>query len=133
MFKLQLSSSQIILLIGDTLVIMFVTLYGGVTHGTLQSDQNTLIVTGFSWWVGWMLLMPFVGYLSEGSYSKFNQLWRPLLGMLLASPIAGFIRGVILNTVILPLFVMAFGGVVSVSLFLWRFVFAYGLWRKSRE
>lgn len=133
MFKVQLSSTQIILLIGDTLVIMLVTLYGGVTHGTLQSDQNTLIVTGFAWWAGWVLLMPFVGYLGEGSYREFNQLWRPLLGMILASPISGFIRGVILNKAIFPLFVIAFGGIASISLFLWRFVFAYGLWRKSRE
>jgi ABC-type xylose transport system permease subunit len=55
--------------------------------------------------------------------SNPKQLWRPVLAMLLAAPLAGLLRAMMLNSVVIPLFVLILGGSAALGMLVWR-----GLW-----
>jgi ABC-type xylose transport system permease subunit len=54
--------------------------------------------------------------------------------MVLAAPMAGWMRGMILNAPILPLFVIILGGVSALGMLVWRGLFAIIMGRlKSKD
>ncbi len=109
------------LILGDVLTIAILTLIGFATHGELQTSFLVRMFTTFlPLLAGWFLIAPWLGLFRPEIVEKPPHLWRPVLAMLLAAPIAGTLRAVMLNTVVLPLFVGILGASCVFSMFLWR-------------
>ncbi len=109
------------LVLGDSLSIATLTIIGFATHGELQASFLARMFTTFlPLLAGWFLIAPWLGLFRPEITKEPRQLWRPLLAMLLAAPIAATLRAVMLNTVVLPLFVGILGATCAFGIFLWR-------------
>ncbi len=109
------------LVLGDILSVAILTIIGFATHGELQASLLARMFTTFlPLLAGWFLIAPWLGLFQPEITKESRQLWRPLLAMLLAAPIAATLRAVMLNTVVLPLFVGILGATCAFGIFLWR-------------
>lgn len=110
-----------ILLIGDVLTLALVTVFGFAHHGTVAvAGAERFLATFIPLVVAWLLVAPFLGAFDLSRVVEWRQLWRPFWGMVLAAPMAAFLRGVWLNSAILPVFVFVLGGVSALALLVWR-------------
>ena len=111
-----------LLLVGDALVLGIVTLAGFASHGTLGTAGERMLTTFLPLLLAWILIAPHLRVLDREQLADWRQLWRPFWAMILAAPMAAFLRGAVLGSPILPVFVVVLGGISAVSLFAWRFV-----------
>jgi hypothetical protein len=112
---------KLILYIGDTLAILITTLIGFVTHGeTSLSFLPRFAALYFPLSISWFLLAPWFGLFKPEITSSPKQLWRPVLVMLFAGPLAAVARGLILNAAILPMFVFVLGATSALGMVSWR-------------
>ena len=111
------------LLIGDAFVLAVITILGFARHGELGSAGWRILTTLLPLMGGWYVISPFLGVYNPNRVSEFSQLWRPILGMLLAAPLAATLRGLWLNRPIIPVFVLVLGATVAVAILLWRLTF----------
>jgi hypothetical protein len=116
------SSRRTILLAGDVLVLGLVTLAGFATHGTLGAGAR-MLTTFLPVLAAWFLIGPHLGVFDESLAREARQLWRPFWAMILAAPLAAFLRGAWLGTPILPVFVAVLGGTSALALLVWRGVY----------
>lgn len=120
-----------ILLAGDLAVILLVTLFGFASHGTLGTAGARMLSTFFPLLAGWFAVAPFLLAYDPKMAATPVQLWRPFWAMVIAAPLAAFLRGVWLNTAILPLFVFILGGISSLAILIWRGIYVAALnWRR---
>lgn len=124
------------LLVGDAVVLLAVTLAGFANHNSSLSDGRWL-TTFVPLVIAWGLVAPWLGNYRPETWRSPTQAWRALLAMALAAPLAGFLRAVLLNGVVIPIFVVALGGVAALSLTAWRLIWAFAsvrelAWTKSR-
>jgi hypothetical protein len=120
-----------ILLLGDVITFALVTLFGFATHGTLDTAGLRMLTTFFPVLAAWLLFAPFSGVYQPDRAADFRSLWRPFLAMVLAAPFAAWIRGVWLDTVILPVFVVVLGGICALAIIAWRTLYCLVLNRRS--
>ena len=111
------------LIIGDTITLALVTVFGFASHGTLGSAGMRILSTFIPLLVSWFLIAPHLGVYKLEQASDARQLWRPFWAMVLAAPFAAWMRGAWLNMPILPIFVVILGGVSALSLLAWRFLY----------
>lgn len=132
MKSLPKNTQQIILLVGDSVLILLITLIGFASHGTLETAGGRILTTFIPLLLAWFAVAPFMGCYDVIHSSQSKQLWRPFWAMLVAGPLAGFLRGVMLgNSPILPLFVLIISGVSAFSILAWRFFYLLWLRRKN--
>ena len=112
-----------ILVSGDIIAIALVTGFGFATHGTLGSAGSRLLTTFIPLVIAWFAVAPFLGVYDPQSALKPSQLWRPFWAMILAAPMAAWLRGAWLNAPILPIFVLVLGGFSSLGILAWRAVY----------
>ena len=122
---------QIILLAGDMLVLALVTLFGFARHGGLASSGVRPLTTFIPLVVAWLLVAPFLGVFDPQRAANPRQLWRPFWAMVLAGPMAGWLRGVLLNEPIQPVFVFVLGGISALALLAWRSLYWLVISRKK--
>lgn len=119
------------LIAGDLVVLLLVTLYGFASHNTLATAGTRLLTTFIPLVVGWALVGPHLGVYDPARSTDPRQLWRPFWGMLLAAPLAVWLRGVLLGMQpILPLLVIVLGGVSALGLLAWRSLYVFILARR---
>lgn len=123
MTKLKFSAVPWALPAGDGLVLLAVTLAGFANHNSSLADARWL-TTFLPLCLAWALIAPWLGNYEPGVWRDPLQAWRALLAMALAAPFAAFLRAVWLNGTIIPIFVVALGGVSALSLTAWRVVWA---------
>ena len=116
----RLTPERRILIVGDVVILTLITGFGFANHGTLGSAGLRILSTLVPLVVAWFLISPLMGVFDESRVRDPRQLWRPLWAMILAAPIAAFMRGVWLNQPILPLFVFVIGGFSALALVGWR-------------
>ena len=114
---------RFILICGDVLVFGLVTLFGFSSHQTVGTAGSRMLTTFIPLLLGWGLIAPFLGVYDPAKAADWRQLWRPFWAMVLAGPMVGWLRGVWLDQVILPVFVIVLGGVSALAIFAWRFAF----------
>jgi ABC-type xylose transport system permease subunit len=114
---------RLILICGDVVVFALVTLFGFSSHQTLGTAGARMLTTFIPLVVGWGLIAPFLGVYDPVRAADGRQLWRPFWAMVLAGPMVGWLRGVWLGQVILPIFVVVLGGVSALAILAWRAVF----------
>lgn len=119
----------VILVICDTLTLALVTIFGFASHGTMGTAGTRMLTTFIPLVVAWLLIAPFLGVFQEAKTLDWKDLWRPFWAMVLAAPLAAWIRGAWLNTPILPIFVVVLGGICALGLLAWRTL--YWIVRKS--
>src|SRR6266545_4000731 len=92
-----------ILILGDILTILLVTIIGFATHGEASTSFLPRMAAAFlPLVITWFLLSPFLGLFQQPITSDPKQLWRPVLAMIFAGPLAAVLRGLILNAPIIP-------------------------------
>ena len=121
----------IILLAGDILVLAVVTVIGFARHGELASSGARYLTTFIPLAVAWLLVAPFLGVFDPQRVANPRQLWRPFWAMVLAGPMAGWLRGVLLNEPIQPVFVAVLGGISALALLAWRSLYWLLISRKK--
>ena len=125
-------ANRTVLIVGDILVFALVTLVGFASHNELGSAGVHMLTTFIPLLVGWFLIAPFSGVYKMEYLLDPRQLWRPFWTMVLAGPMAGWIRGAWLDQVILPIFVVVLGGVSALAILAWRTLFWLG-WSRYRS
>lgn len=114
---------------GDILTIAALTVLGFVTHGeTNVSFLPRMGALFVSLVVSWFLLAPWLGLFQQETTSNSKQLWRPILAMFFAAPLAAVLRGLILNAPILPIFAAVLAGTSALGMVVWRAL--YFLWNR---
>jgi len=111
---------RIILITGDIITLVIVTLIGFASHGTADTAGSRMLTTFIPLVAAWLLISPHLKVYDGDTVLEGRQLWRPFWAMILAAPMAVFLRGLILNSPILPVFVIILGGVSAVAILAWR-------------
>jgi hypothetical protein len=110
-----------LLILGDILAIAVVTVIGFATHGEAGVALLPRMLTTFGpLTLGWFLLAPFIGLFNPEIASAPRQLWRPVLAMVFAGPLAALLRAVLLNTVVIPIFGLVLSGSAGLGMLVWR-------------
>ena len=112
------------LLAGDGLVLLAVTLVGFERHSSDLAGGRWL-TSFFPLLIAWGLVAPWLGNYEPCNWQQPYQAWRALLAMVLAAPLAGFLRAVLLNGTVIPIFVVALGGVAALTMTAWRVIWAW--------
>ena len=109
------------LILGDVLAISAVTVIGFATHGEASVALAARMLTTFlPLTLGWFLLAPFLGLFNSEIVSNPRQLWRPVLAMALAGPLAALLRALLLKTVVIPVFGVVLSGSAGLGMLAWR-------------
>lgn len=124
--------SKSILVLGDILAIVIVTVIGFATHGeTSLSFLPRMAALFFPLLIAWFLLAPALGLFQPEMTSNPKQLWRPAWAGLFAAPLALVPRGFILNAPILPIFAAILAGTFALGMVIWRALYFF-LNRKAK-
>ncbi len=117
-----------VLVLGDSLAILIVTIIGFASHGEGSvSFLPRMAAAFFPLLIGWFLLAPFLGLFQTGITSQPSQLWRAVLAMVFAAPLAAVLRGLLLNAPIIPIFAVVLGATSALGMFLWRAIYLFFL------
>ncbi len=117
---------------GDIIFLGLVTIYGFASHNELGSAGLRLLTTFLPLVTAWILLAPHLGVFESRHLSDPRHLWRPFWAMVLAAPLAAWIRGAWLNTPILPIFVVVLGGISALAILSWRTLFWFMFYRSRK-
>jgi hypothetical protein len=109
MFKTRLNQLHLILAAGDVLVLALVTVYGFASHDQLGTAGARMLTTFVPLLISWFLVSPHLQAFDLQRAAQARDLWRPFWAMILAAPLAVFIRAVMLSTAINPIFVVIIG------------------------
>jgi hypothetical protein len=129
---MQIRANRYILIAGDIATLAIVTLIGFASHGTAYTAGTRMLTTFLPLVVAWLLMAPLLNGYDLGVVHEGRQLWRPFWAMVLAAPMAAWLRGLILSSPISPIFVVILGGVSAVSIFMWRGIFWLATTRLKR-
>ena len=78
---------------GDILALGIITVIGFASHGETEvSFIPRMFTTFIPLVVSWFLIAPWLGTFNPQITTTLKQLWRPPLAMLLAAPMASFLR-----------------------------------------
>ncbi len=121
----NLTRNQIILVVGDTITLLVVTLVGFSSHQSLATAGVRIFSTFIPWTVSWFLIAPLLGVFEDSKSTDYKQLWRPVWALVLASPFAGFLRAIWLAQEMLPLFPVIMGGSAAIGIVLFRLFYIY--------
>ncbi len=130
MEDIALRRKIITLLLGDILVLALVTVVGFASHGTLGNAGTRMLTTFLPLVIAWLLVAPHLGVFDPARLADPRQLWRPLWAMVLAGPLAAWLRGILLGTPIQPIFVPILGGFSALGLLAWRGLYWLAVYRK---
>ena len=116
-----------VLLLGDLITLLLVTLFGFASHGTMGTAGMRMLTTFVPLVVAWLLIAPHLRLFQEAVSRDWKELWRPFWAMVLAAPLAAWLRSAWLGAPIIPIFVVVLGGISALSLLVWRIL--YWVWR----
>ena len=115
--------SRVILFVGDAIVILLITIAGFISHGE-GSAVLRMLTTFLPLCVGWGFAATVLGLYETQLATDLRQAWRSIFAALLGVPLAAWLRGIWLNSPILPIFVGVLFAVTAVSLTFWRSIWA---------
>ena len=114
-----------LLALGDLLALAVITVIGFATHGeTGSASLARMLATFLPISLAWFVTAPWLGLFDPGVVRAPRQLWRPVLAMLMAAPLTGVLRAVLLRTTVLPLFVLILGASAALGMLVWRGLYA---------
>ena len=113
----------VFLLVGDVVTLALVTVFGFATHGTISNAGMRMLSTFIPLVIAWLLVAPHLGAFDLQGVKNYRNLWRPFWAMVIAGPMAAWLRGAWLNAPILPIFVVVLGGFSALGLLFWRSIY----------
>lgn len=112
------------LIVGDILAVALVTFVGFARHGeTDLSFLPRMLAAFIPLTLAWFLLAPWLGLFQAETTASAQGPWRAALAMLFAAPLAAVLRGLILNTPVIPIFVAVLCVTSAVGMGAWRGVY----------
>lgn len=111
------------LVAGDVLILGLVTLTGFASHDELGTAGTRMLTTFVPLVLAWFLISPWLSVFRAEITANPRQLWRPFWAMVLAGPMAAWIRGAWLQRPIVPIFVVVLGGISALALLAWRLIY----------
>jgi hypothetical protein len=108
---------------GDVVVLVVLTIIGFASHSTLD-ETSRLVVTTAGVLVAWAVVAPWFGAFSTATITRWTAVWRVGLAWAVAAPVAGFLRGLILDLAISATFILVTIAVNGAALVVWRLGFA---------
>jgi len=118
--------NKTIIILGDLLAIALVTIIGFATHGEADTSFLPRMAAAFiPLTLSWFLLAPWFGLFRPEITSDLKQLWRPALAMIFAGPLAVVLRGLILNSAIIPIFGVVLSATSALGLMAWRGIYIW--------
>ncbi len=116
--------SKKLLVLGDILAIADLTIIGFVIHGEADASYlSRMGTTFFPVLIAWFLITPWFGLFEEQVITNPKNLWRVVVAVLFAAPFAVVLRAVLLNSAVLPLFVLILGGSNAIGMLIWRWIY----------
>lgn len=113
-----------ILILGDILAFIVLTVIGFATHGeTDASFLPRMAAVFFPAVFAWFVLAPWFGLLDETVINIPRNLLRIPLAFLFVAPLAVILRGAWLNAPVLPLFALIFGSSNALGMIIWRWLY----------
>ena len=109
--------------IGDGAVLVVVTVFGFLTHSTLDETWR-LVVTTLGVLVAWAVVAPWFGVFSTEVLTRPAEVWRVAWAWAIAAPFAGFLRAWILGVTVSTTFILVTIAVNGTALVIWRAVYA---------
>jgi hypothetical protein len=117
-----------VLIVGDILTLALVTVYGFANHQELGTAGGRILATFLPLLMSWLFVAPLLGLYDPERAADPRQLWRPFWAMVLAGPMAAWLRGVLLGLMqgvptglpIQPIFVVVISGISALALLAWR-------------
>ena len=113
--------TSITLLIGDFLSLLLVTLIGFATHSS-KLDLQRVLATWLPLCLAWSLAAPLLGLWQKKQSPIHKNWWRFLSAVILSVPLGVVLRGLILNTPIMGVFVLVMIGTSALGLLIWRLI-----------
>jgi hypothetical protein len=140
MSQIAKTTPSVILVAGDIITLALVTVFGFASHGEAGTAGLRMLTTFAPLIVAWFFVAPFFGVYESQRAANYRQLWRPFWAMIVAGPMAAWLRSVMLgmtnqnglNTPIWPVFVVVLGGVAALAVLAWRLIAAVFMTRMSR-
>lgn len=120
---MQNQANRFVLIAGDIITLAVVTVIGFASHGTANTAGARMLTTFIPLVVAWFLVAPFLNVYKSEYVLDGIQLWRPVWAMVLAAPMAAWLRGVMLSSPVLPIFVVILGGASVAGILIWRALF----------
>ncbi|HZW04288.1 MAG TPA: DUF3054 domain-containing protein [Anaerolineaceae bacterium] len=114
----------VVLLIGDAVAILAVTLIGFASH-ELNLLNLRVAATFVPLWAAWLLVSPWLGLYQPEVIRRPGEIWRAGLAAALAAPAAAVLRGLWLNAPVIPVFALVLGGVTALGIEFWRLAWAF--------
>lgn len=108
---------------GDALAVLLVSVIGFATHN--ESINWRVLTTFLPYLAAWVLFAPWLGVYQTDITRRPQNIWRPMLAAFLAAPMAAWLRGVWLNSAILPVFVLVLGLSAALGFGIWRLVWLF--------
>lgn len=119
-----MTRSPRLLILGDALAILLLTIIGFATHGELgTSFVGRMLAAFFPLTVAWFLLAPFLGLFQPEVIADPKQLWRSVLAMLFAAPFAAVLRGFLLDAPVPPAFAVVLAATSAFGMLVWRGIY----------
>lgn len=110
-----------ILIASDILAIAILTLLGFASHREAElSFVPRMAALFFPLSISWFLLAPALGLFRPELVSDPRQLWRPALAAIFAALLAAVLRGFILGSPVIPIFVAVLAGTSALGMVIWR-------------
>lgn len=125
----MLDSNRKVLIAGDVTVLTLVTLAGFIRHGTISTAEGRILITLIPIGLSWFMIAPFIGVYDQQKMLSWRQLWRPVYAIILASPVAAWLRGWLLDAPVQVIFITVIAAFGSLGLLLWRGLFI--IWKAS--
>ena len=121
------------LIIGDILTLTIVTVFGFASHGTAGTAGSRMLTTFIPLLAAWILIAPHLKVYDRDIALDGRLLPRQVPALVVAGPMAAWLRGVLLNSPILPVFVVILGGVSALAILTWRGLYWLVMTRMKRS
>ncbi len=127
--------NKYILVLGDILVIVLITLIGFATHGEVGASSLHVLprmaAVFFPLSISWFVLAPSLGLFQRETTIDPKQLWRPVLAAFFAAPLAVIVRGFLLSAPVIPIFAVVLATTSALGMLIWRATW-YWITRRTR-
>jgi hypothetical protein len=112
------------LIIGDFIAFLIVTIIGFANHNS-QFDILRILANWIPLCLAWSMAAPLLGLWTLRQPSLLKNWWKIIWGIVLCVPLAVVIRGFILNTPTIGIFVLVMIAFSTVGLFVWRLLWFF--------
>ncbi len=120
----------VILIFMDGIVLLSVTFIGFASHSSPLAGGRWL-TTFLPMLAAWLMTAWVSGLYSPQISTDYRQLWRVLIGAGLAAPLGAVLRGLWLESVVMPVFALVMMAVSAAGLLIWRFIWV--LWTTRKQ